>query len=184
MSSAPKSLLAQAWDENADLFTNAVRITVSGLRKRLGEPWIIATVAGVGYRIDTQPDTGREGGERGIELRVECSPQTHPELRRLPHAGRFLMLAAAWLTYRLGNRSTSSCDTHHVRSAPSARLSAREQLVPPASFRSGRGHRAGVPAGIRSPGRVDSRRPDARLGLHHRCHTHGRDRSALPTGSS
>jgi two-component system response regulator VanR len=35
-----------------------VRITVSALRKRLGEPWIIATVAGAGYRIDTQPDTG------------------------------------------------------------------------------------------------------------------------------
>src|SRR2546430_2764810 len=32
---------------------------------RLGEPWIIATVAGVGYRIDTQPDTGREGRARG-----------------------------------------------------------------------------------------------------------------------
>src|SRR5207248_243280 len=60
-----EELLAQAWDENADPFTNAVRITVSGLRKRLGEPWIIATVAGVGYRISTQPDTGREGGERG-----------------------------------------------------------------------------------------------------------------------
>jgi two-component system response regulator VanR len=42
-----------------------VRITVSGLRKRLGEPWIIATVAGVGYRIDIQPDSEREGGERG-----------------------------------------------------------------------------------------------------------------------
>ena len=41
------------------------RITVSALRKRLGEPWIIATVAGVGYRIHTQRDTGREGGERG-----------------------------------------------------------------------------------------------------------------------
>src|SRR2546425_296602 len=48
-----EELLAQAWDENADPFTNAVRITVSGLRKRLGEPWVIATVAGVGYRIDT-----------------------------------------------------------------------------------------------------------------------------------
>src|SRR3954471_5405174 len=48
-----EDLLAQAWDENADPFTNAVRITVSGLRKRLGEPWIIATVAGAGYRIDT-----------------------------------------------------------------------------------------------------------------------------------
>jgi two-component system response regulator VanR len=28
-----------------------VRITVSGLRKRLGEPWIITTVPGTGYRI-------------------------------------------------------------------------------------------------------------------------------------
>jgi DNA-binding winged helix-turn-helix (wHTH) protein len=28
---------------------------VSALRKRLGEPWIIATVPGVGYRIDAQP---------------------------------------------------------------------------------------------------------------------------------
>lgn len=57
--------LERAWDENADPFTNAVRITVSGLRKRLGEPWIITTVAGFGYRIDTQPDSGREGADRG-----------------------------------------------------------------------------------------------------------------------
>jgi two-component system response regulator VanR len=57
--------LERAWDENADPFTNAVRITVSALRKRLGEPWIIATVAGVGYRVITHPDTGREGGDRG-----------------------------------------------------------------------------------------------------------------------
>jgi two-component system, OmpR family, response regulator VanR len=55
-----EELLKRAWDENADPFTNAVRITVSALRKRLGEPWIIATVPGVGYRIDTPPSTGRE----------------------------------------------------------------------------------------------------------------------------
>jgi two-component system, OmpR family, response regulator VanR len=48
--------LKRAWDENADPFTNAVRITVSALRKRLGEPAIIATVAGSGYRINS----GRE----------------------------------------------------------------------------------------------------------------------------
>jgi two-component system, OmpR family, response regulator VanR len=60
-----EELLARAWDENADPFTNAVRITVSGLRKRLGEPWLIATVAGVGYCIDTQPATERGGGSRG-----------------------------------------------------------------------------------------------------------------------
>src|SRR5918912_1460473 len=60
-----EELLERAWDDNADPFTNAVRITVSGLRKRLGEPWIIATVAGVGYRIDTGPDDGRGADERG-----------------------------------------------------------------------------------------------------------------------
>jgi two-component system, OmpR family, response regulator VanR len=60
-----EDLLARAWDAHADPFTNAVRITVSALRRRLGEPWLIATVAGVGYRIDTPPGTGREGGEGG-----------------------------------------------------------------------------------------------------------------------
>jgi two-component system response regulator VanR len=60
-----EQLLEQAWDEHADPFTNAVRITVSALRKRLGEPWVIATVAGVGYCIDTQPDAEREGGDHG-----------------------------------------------------------------------------------------------------------------------
>jgi two-component system response regulator VanR len=47
-----EELLKQAWDQNADPFTNAVRITVSALRKRLGEPWIIGTVPGAGYRIN------------------------------------------------------------------------------------------------------------------------------------
>ncbi len=46
-----EELLERAWDAHADPFTNAVRITVSALRKRLGEPPIIATVPGVGYRI-------------------------------------------------------------------------------------------------------------------------------------
>lgn len=48
-----EDLLERAWDANADPFTNAVRITVSALRKRLGEPWMIATVPGVGYRVVT-----------------------------------------------------------------------------------------------------------------------------------
>ncbi|NAS22197.1 response regulator [Herbidospora sp. NEAU-GS84] len=52
-----EELLERAWDENADPFTNAVRITVSALRKRLGEPPVIVTVPGAGYRI--------EEGDRG-----------------------------------------------------------------------------------------------------------------------
>jgi two-component system response regulator VanR len=58
-----EEILTRAWDENANPFTNAVRITVSGLRKRLGEPSIVATVAGVGYRIDVQRDGGPVGGD-------------------------------------------------------------------------------------------------------------------------
>ncbi|MBM7830852.1 two-component system response regulator VanR [Agromyces cerinus] len=57
-----EELLERAWDENADPFTNAVRITVSALRKRLGEPWVIATVPGVGYRIDIGPAAQGEAG--------------------------------------------------------------------------------------------------------------------------
>ncbi|MFC7724810.1 response regulator transcription factor [Nocardioides sp. GCM10028917] len=55
-----EELLERAWDEHADPFTNAVRITVSALRKRLGEPWVIATVPGAGYRIDVS-DADRRG---------------------------------------------------------------------------------------------------------------------------
>lgn len=58
-----EELLERAWDENADPFTNAVRITVSALRKRLGEPWLIATVPGVGYRIDAEAGAQLTGQE-------------------------------------------------------------------------------------------------------------------------
>ncbi|HTU37129.1 MAG TPA: response regulator transcription factor [Acidimicrobiales bacterium] len=60
-----EELLERAWDENADPFTNAVRITISALRKRLGEPAVIGTVAGVGYRITVQTDASREREDRG-----------------------------------------------------------------------------------------------------------------------
>lgn len=46
-----ETLLEKAWDENADPFTNTVRVTLSNLRKRLGEPRLIHTVVGVGYRF-------------------------------------------------------------------------------------------------------------------------------------
>jgi DNA-binding response OmpR family regulator len=46
-----EQLLEKAWDENADPFTNVVRVTVMTLRRRLGEPPVIRTVPGAGYRI-------------------------------------------------------------------------------------------------------------------------------------
>ena len=57
-----EELLAKAWDENADPFTNAVRITISALRKRLGEPGLIETVPGVGYRIAVPQDAAEARG--------------------------------------------------------------------------------------------------------------------------
>ena len=46
-----EELLERAWDEFADPFTNAVKITVSRLRAKLGEPPLIETVSKGGYRI-------------------------------------------------------------------------------------------------------------------------------------
>lgn len=48
-----EELLERVWDENADPFTTTVRVTVMTLRKKLGEPGIIDTVVGSGYRVRT-----------------------------------------------------------------------------------------------------------------------------------
>ena len=48
---SPEDLLEQAWDENADPFTNAVRVTVMTLRRKLGDPPVIHTVPRAGYRL-------------------------------------------------------------------------------------------------------------------------------------
>ncbi|WP_087117816.1 response regulator transcription factor [Corynebacterium urinipleomorphum] len=44
-----EELLEEAWDANADPFTNSPRVTISYLRRKLGEPWIIHTRPGEGY---------------------------------------------------------------------------------------------------------------------------------------
>jgi DNA-binding response OmpR family regulator len=44
-------LVRRVWDENADPFTNSVRMTVLRLRRKLGDPPLIETVKGAGYRI-------------------------------------------------------------------------------------------------------------------------------------
>jgi DNA-binding response OmpR family regulator len=46
-----EELLEKAWDENADPFTNAVRVAVMTLRRKLGDPPIVRTVPRVGYRF-------------------------------------------------------------------------------------------------------------------------------------
>jgi DNA-binding response OmpR family regulator len=48
-----EDLLEQAWDENTDPFTHVVRVTMMTLRKKIGDPPLIHTVRGSGYRIGT-----------------------------------------------------------------------------------------------------------------------------------
>jgi DNA-binding response OmpR family regulator len=50
-----EQLLEQAWDENVDPFTNTVRVTIARLRRKLGQPDIIHTTPGLGYRITETP---------------------------------------------------------------------------------------------------------------------------------
>jgi len=46
-----EQLLEQVWDEHADPFTNTVSVTVLRLRRKLGDPPLVETVIGGGYRI-------------------------------------------------------------------------------------------------------------------------------------
>jgi DNA-binding response OmpR family regulator len=46
-----EELLERVWDEHADPFTTIVRVTVMTLRKKLGDPPIVHTVVGAGYRL-------------------------------------------------------------------------------------------------------------------------------------
>ncbi|HEY1522443.1 MAG TPA: response regulator transcription factor [Solirubrobacteraceae bacterium] len=48
---ATEDLLARAWDDAVDPFSNVVRMTISRLRAKLGEPPVIETVTPLGYRI-------------------------------------------------------------------------------------------------------------------------------------
>ncbi len=46
-----EELLERVWDEHTDPFTNVVRMTIMTLRRKLGDPPVLETVIGVGYRM-------------------------------------------------------------------------------------------------------------------------------------
>jgi DNA-binding response OmpR family regulator len=46
-----EELLERVWDANADPFTTTVRVTMMTLRRKIGDPPLIETVVGAGYRI-------------------------------------------------------------------------------------------------------------------------------------
>ena len=66
-----EKLLEQAWDEIADPFTTTVKVTIRRLRRKLGDPEIIKTTPGIGYRIATSES--------------ETSSQTDPRQHDGPH---------------------------------------------------------------------------------------------------
>jgi len=46
-----EELLERVWDDQIDPFTNVVRMTIMTLRRKLGDPPVIETMIGVGYRL-------------------------------------------------------------------------------------------------------------------------------------
>jgi DNA-binding response OmpR family regulator len=48
---SPEQLLERGWDAEADPFSNVVKVTISRLRRKLGDPQLIETVPRAGYRI-------------------------------------------------------------------------------------------------------------------------------------
>jgi DNA-binding response OmpR family regulator len=72
-----EKLLEHVWDENADPFTNTVRVTIGRLRRKLGEPQVVQTTPGIGYRIaNVQSESGRpsNAGSREDSDRVGSPP--------------------------------------------------------------------------------------------------------------
>ena len=47
----PDELVERAWDEQLDPLSNTVRMTVMTLRRKLGDPPLVETVRGSGYRV-------------------------------------------------------------------------------------------------------------------------------------
>ena len=47
-----EELMERVWDDRLDPFSNAVRVTMLTLRRKLGDPPLIATIVGRGYRLE------------------------------------------------------------------------------------------------------------------------------------
>ncbi len=164
-----EELLQRAWDQNADPFTNAVRITVSALRKRLGEPWLITTVAGVGYRIRASPMplAVPQPGRSPIGSRWKAAatvPRTRRHLRRHARATRGAGRGAAEIRGQRLPRTAHPTGDHADASRGGSQRSGprhhRTRRPPPGGQRPGhRPHRGTAPA---EPGRPAVLRPRAR----------------------
>ena len=112
-----EEILERAWDDAIDPFTNTVRMTISRLRAKLGDPPVIETVTPVGYRIGRRVTSAAQRRSPASRLR---HPQTTVRWRlTLLYGGLFLVCGAALLaiTYTLVEHVTDQ-QRAVVRSAP------------------------------------------------------------------
>ena len=99
-----EKLLEQAWDENADPFTKTVQVTIGRLRRKLGDPNIIRTTPGMGYRISP---TG------------QADPLAHTKLER-PHRHSRAPHPDGdneWLKYESSTRRAADPRCHESKAA-------------------------------------------------------------------
>jgi DNA-binding response OmpR family regulator len=59
-----ETLMERVWDDRLDPFSNVVRVTILTLRRKLGDPPIIETLPGAGYRLMEQPEVAQARGGR------------------------------------------------------------------------------------------------------------------------
>ena len=86
-----EDLLAHVWGEVVDPFTNIVQVTMSRLRRKLGEPSAIQTITNVGYRIDRTPRVSREASVRA------CRDQFFGDIRSgWNRTGRYFRQEKGW----------------------------------------------------------------------------------------
>ena len=146
-----EELLERAWDENADPFTNAVRITVSALRKRLGEPWLIAH--GARRRLPDRHRHPAQGDEAsrpwidapGLSVRLKLT---------LSYAGSSCVAGAPAARGGVGVPAALRARRAIAESPRTARGASQRRSFPAAPTSCARfapegGRRAGLPAGVR-----------------------------------
>jgi len=80
-----EELLERVWDEMADPFTTSVKVTISRLRRKLGDPPVIETVTQGGYRIGEPLDRRFPDGLRVVYPLLSV-PAAEATRRRVSYA--------------------------------------------------------------------------------------------------
>ena len=93
-----EELLERVWDEHTDPFTNVVRMTIMTLRRKLGEPQVVETVIGVGYRIGLMARCGSRRARRRAPARIDGPAPTIRLRLTVLYGLVFLVTGAVLLT--------------------------------------------------------------------------------------